>query len=168
MMLASVFSAQPYWYNKARALSVLAQKWQGTDPDSVQMLMLESIADQCPLEGGKGVYIARNILAEYRLGETEYDDLAKCTSVIPRLAKSENSKISVYPNPAQETFFVESSSVIEKVVVTDLSGKLIYKNDVPGHQIKISNQGWLPGVYLVATTLKDIDKAEIQKLIIIP
>ena len=57
--------------------------------------------------------------------------------------------------------------MIEKVVVTDLSGKLIYKNDVPGHQIKISNQGWIPGVYLVATTLKDVDKAEIQKLIII-
>ncbi|MBK8079168.1 MAG: T9SS type A sorting domain-containing protein [Saprospiraceae bacterium] len=93
--------------------------------------MLEEIANQCPLEGGKGVYMARGILAEYSLEETLYDDLAKCTPVTPRVARILNSKISVYPNPSQETFFVKSSSLIEKVVVTDLSGKLIYKNKIP-------------------------------------
>ena len=112
MMLSSVSTTQPYWYNKARALSVLAQKWQGTDPDSVQMLMLESIADQCPLEGGKGVYIARNILAEYRLGETEYDDLAKCAVVTPRSESLEEHIVSVYPNPGKDKFNISSLSEI--------------------------------------------------------
>ncbi|MBK6362187.1 MAG: T9SS type A sorting domain-containing protein [Saprospiraceae bacterium] len=148
MILFSVFFTQTYWYNKARVLEVLVKKWQGEDPDSAEMVMLEEIANQCPLEGGKGVYMARGILAEYSLEETLYDDLAKCTPVTPRVARILNSKISVYPNPSQETFFVKSSSLIEKVVVTDLSGKLIYKNKIPGHQIKISNQGWLLGVFL--------------------
>jgi hypothetical protein len=55
MMLAYVFSAQPYWYNKARALSILAQKWQGTDPDSVQML--EPTATFFKSKGGTGKFI---------------------------------------------------------------------------------------------------------------
>ena len=54
MMLVSVFSTQPYWYNKARALSVLAQKWQGSDPDFVQML--ESIYTFFKSKGGIGKF----------------------------------------------------------------------------------------------------------------
>jgi hypothetical protein len=54
MMLSCVFSAQPYWYNKARFLTVLAQKWQGTDPDSVQML--ESIYTFFKSKGGIGKF----------------------------------------------------------------------------------------------------------------
>jgi hypothetical protein len=55
MMLVSVFTTQPYWYNKARFLSVLAQKWQGMDPDSVQML--ESIYILFKSKGGTGKFI---------------------------------------------------------------------------------------------------------------
>jgi hypothetical protein len=54
-MLSSVSSTQPYLYNKARFLSVLAQKWQGTDPDSVQML--EPTATFFKSKGGTGKFI---------------------------------------------------------------------------------------------------------------
>jgi hypothetical protein len=51
MILSSVSSTQLYWYNKARFLEVFIKKWQGQDPDSAEMVMMEEIANQCPLEG---------------------------------------------------------------------------------------------------------------------
>ena len=163
MMLASVFSAPPYWYNKARALSVLAQKWQGTDPDSVQMLMLESIADQCPLEGGKGVYIARNILAEYQLGETEYDDLAKCAVVTPRSESSEEHIVSVYPNPGKDKFNISSPSPINHLFITDYTGKVMLSKECNHTMVEVVTEGWPAGIYMVKVKTENRDNSEVKK-----
>jgi hypothetical protein len=168
MMLSSVFYTQPYWYNKARFLSVLAQKWQGSDPDSVQMLMLESIADQCPLEGGKGVYIARNILAEYRLGETEYDDLAKCAVVTPRSESSEEHIVSVYPNPGKDKFNISSLSLINHIIITDYTGKVMLSKECNHTMVEVLTQGWPAGIYLVKVKTENRDNSVVKKIIIIP
>ena len=168
-MSVSVFSTQPYWYNKARALSVLAQKWQGMDPDSVQMLMLESIADQCSLEGGKGVYIARNILAEYQLGETEYDDLAKCAVVTPRSESSEEHIVSVYPNPTNDHLFImapENSRSEYTITLHDVLGNEVQRQQFSGKETNFS----MPltninnGLYIL--TIKDGNKSLlVQKVV---
>lgn len=56
MMLSSFSTTQPYWYNKARVLEVLIKKWQGEDPDSVQML--EPTAIFFKSKRGTGKFIA--------------------------------------------------------------------------------------------------------------
>jgi hypothetical protein len=167
MMLSSVFSTQPYWYNKARFLSVLAQKWQGTDLDSVQMLMLESkgglnvisqaewdeirvIADKCPLTDGQAVYEAMSLL---HLLEEEVEIHEDCAPSVPRTAlKSTPELVKMYPNPGKGLFTFEIPKKIEadQCVILDVTGRTIkqfsVQKNVESFQVDLSSVK--PGVYL--------------------
>jgi hypothetical protein len=157
-----------FWYNKARTLSVLAQKWQGVDPDSSQMVMLEEIANQCPLEGGKGVYMARGILAEYSLEETEYDDLAKCDLVTPRSESSQENFVSVYPNPGKDKFNISAASPITHLFITDFAGKVLLSKEYNQTMVEVITEGWPAGIYMVKVKTENRDISEVKKIIIIP
>lgn len=162
-------STQPYRYNKASVLSVLAQKWTGVDPDSSQMVMLEDIANQCPLQGGKGVYMARGILSEYSLEKVVYDDLAKCDTLIPRTTKHSASSFHIYPNPANEAFTVESDSPLLSVSVVDMRGGLMYQTkEINDKRARITTQNWPAGVYIIHVQIKDGQDFESKKLIVVP
>ncbi|MBP6693711.1 MAG: T9SS type A sorting domain-containing protein [Saprospiraceae bacterium] len=168
MILSSVSSTQPYWYNKARVLEVLVKKWQGEDPDSAEMLMLEDMANLCPFEGGKGVYMARGILSEYILEEVIYDDLAKCDSLIPRTVKHKTASFQIYPNPTQHEFILESNRQMETVAVWNTAGKLMYHSEVNDKTSRIATQDWPAGVYIIQVKFKNENGFESKKVIVIP
>ncbi|MBP6693713.1 MAG: T9SS type A sorting domain-containing protein [Saprospiraceae bacterium] len=166
--LTQVSNTQPYWYNKARVLEVLVKKWQGQDPDSAEMVMLEEIANQCPLEGGKGVYMARGILAEYSLEETLYDDLTKCTPVTPRAESAKEHFISIYPNPGKDKFNISSPSPISHLFITDYTGRVMLSKECNHTMVEVLTEGWPAGIYLVKVKTENRDNSVVKKIIIIP
>ncbi|HKR04824.1 MAG TPA: T9SS type A sorting domain-containing protein [Bacteroidia bacterium] len=94
---------------------------------------LQSIAEQCPFEGGRSVYTARAILALIGL-EEEYDDETACTGS-PRLASNQSHgyndflHVSVIPNPARDNVTIkyhlkkDEGGILE---LKDLAGRLIF------------------------------------------
>ncbi|MEO0311181.1 MAG: Secretion system C-terminal sorting domain [Bacteroidota bacterium] len=91
------------------------------------------IAHQCPLSGGKSVYLARTLYYKLHPGEL-YDDEAICLQedIIFRKANPFtrfNNKLTVFPNPTTGIITVTASNaVIEgSVIVYDIAGKAIFK-----------------------------------------
>lgn len=75
-------------------------------------------------------------------------------------------KISIYPNPSSEFVNLRSTSVIEKVQLTDFSGKLLYSAEVDSPEHKINIESISSGVYILQITDKEgiqIKKIQINK-----
>lgn len=78
-----------------------------------------------------------------------------------------STDLKVYPNPVKDNFYVESTSEINEVVLTDNSGKIVFQQKVFGERmIKISSLTALPkGIYyLRLRTDKEILDRKILKL----
>lgn len=58
-----------------------------------------------------------------------------------------NSKVSIYPNPSNGEINIKSETLIDKIKVTDLLGKIVYESN-PSKKNEIINIK-LPGVYFV-------------------
>jgi hypothetical protein len=54
-----------------------------------------------------------------------------------------STRLSVYPNPANETLRIYGANTIQQVVVRDLNGKIVYSTDASwsGSSINISTLG---------------------------
>lgn len=166
--LAMVSSNEAYWYNKAKTLEVLIKKWQGIHPDSSTMTTLQSIANLCPLAGGKGVYIARGILSEYLLEDIIYDDLGKCDTILPRTTSSTGYSFTLYPNPANGEFVIESTVQIENIRILDIKGSLMYQSSANDKKVKVSAQNLSEGLYIVEVKFINDPISVSKKLVITP
>jgi len=76
------------------------------EPDSLQKVYLEQIANQCPFAGGEAVYQARALLSD----TVAYDDEVLCDTSSQRLLKPEIQPplaYRLYPNPSNGYTIVE-------------------------------------------------------------
>ena len=56
---------------------------------------------------------------------------------------------SVYPNPTHDNFMVDNLSGTERIVITDLTGRVIHEVKAANDRVFIEASGWKAGVYLV-------------------
>ncbi len=108
--------------------------------ETTQLSTLQAIAAQCPLAGGRGVYLAREILAQTH--HTYYDDDAICEAVGIIMMQGEAQQtaqgdrldaqketgigVSLYPNPARDevTIVLENNrGSITQITFSDALGR---------------------------------------------
>lgn len=67
--------------------------------------------------------------------------------------KEENVAFTIYPNPARASFRVESSLVMDKILLYDLNGRII--DTLPVNDIQITLSAVLSGTYLVKVVFEN-------------
>ncbi len=72
------------------------------------------------------------------------------------VAELDESTISIYPNPAQKFFHVETSVNIDKIEVIDALGKIVLELEKPAKSQKINAEKWEKGTYFIRLTKGDI------------
>ncbi len=87
------------------------------------------------------------------------DEITFSSTGVSELA---NSNISIYPNPAQD-FVVLKSDDNSEVIISDLSGKVVYRNVLNSSLERINISSFRTGVYIV--TVKNNSSVYTQKLI---
>lgn len=132
------------------------------DFNTSQLEILKNISYQCPLAGGNAVFKAR---ALYSLagGQNYYNDRAICNQAGIELrmnVEKQNSKLKIYPNPANERLIIEymienSSSGVFKLY--NSSGQLIYERKISGNSnlLEINTTNLKQGLYQFSFMVKD-------------
>ncbi len=76
------------------------------------------------------------------------DSVMRCPGGVPNISKS-NDETSVFPNPASIELTIEKDLPITSVAISNLVGKLMFKNDYNSKNVQI-NVGSLPaGIYFI-------------------
>ncbi len=57
--------------------------------------------------------------------------------------------LKIYPNPANERFYVEHSNAIRRIQIFNIFGQLIDELEVSGRTTEINSQAYNPGIYIV-------------------
>lgn len=60
------------------------------------------------------------------------------------------TEIKVYPNPANSWVRIESSTVLGRITLTDMSGRRIRDLDISDHSYTLDLAGFQPGIYLLS------------------
>jgi hypothetical protein len=63
--------------------------------------------------------------------------------------KLENQNLSIYPNPAKDKISIYSDSTVEKVLVYNIFGKLVYKSSKDSKNLTVDISNFSKGIYLV-------------------
>lgn len=131
---------------------------------------VRTIAQKCPLTSGQAVYEAQSlmkILGEYYTSDVDVD------CVPPKLRSVENaietSKLNVHPNPSEGlfTFELPKDVQVDKIIITDISGRFVTQINVDNRKIftiNLSDQN--PGVYLYKATHGSVKVAQGKMIII--
>lgn len=131
-----------------------------TSLDSTELTQLENIANQCPLEGGQGVFVARSILVQ--LGNYEFDDRNLCEILEERGSKAQTKEFvaGFYPNPAlnEITFIIPNEKDCQSVRLLSTIGQEIFKiaKPVNGQNMKIGQL--VTGIYFLEYQYADSSK----------
>ncbi|MFT4664064.1 MAG: hypothetical protein ACI8YQ_002263 [Polaribacter sp.] len=99
----------------------------GLEPDSVQLVDLEAIANQCPLAGGEAVYHARALVQG-----GYYDDEALCAAANQNseMEKEEQAvTFSIFPNPSNGKFSLLLPADVKAVTISNTMGQVIQRWD---------------------------------------
>ena len=105
-------------------------------PDSLQILTLQAIANQCPLEGGTAVYRARALLQS-----NNYDDAMLCANANTNDAGKQvglESSFSLYPNPSNGNITLILPGGEQTIRITNALGQLVHEwenIEITGHWI---------------------------------
>ena len=85
-------------------------------------------------------YIFRNIRANHTI------------HVQTTLGTKELSKntVTIYPNPAHQSLYIETDSEFETIRITNLPGQVIYRDIIRNHPINIDIQNYTPGIYFIS------------------
>ncbi|TAF46877.1 MAG: T9SS C-terminal target domain-containing protein, partial [Sphingobacteriales bacterium] len=89
------------------------------------------------------------------IGSVKEDDLSKQTT--------DESAISIYPNPASNSFNVATAGGV-KIAITTLDGKLIKSISAKDKLTTIDSSKWNPGVYII--NVQTENQSTIKKLVI--
>ena len=74
------------------------------------------------------------------------------------------NEISIYPNPANGVFTIESANM-SRVTVHNLIGQMVYDTTTDGKRINIDANAWNSGVYMV--TITDRQGASVTRKIVV-
>lgn len=82
------------------------------------------------------------------LGEVIFDPIGLC--VFLETENAVDAKVSIYPNPATSSVFVESDQPIERLEILDLNGRRVYSGqNVSSGVVKIDLANLASGFYLI-------------------
>jgi beta-glucanase (GH16 family) len=95
--------------------------------------------------------------------EIDYVRVYELQPLSSAVIDNQNVEISIYPNPSAGQFYVETPNVINKIVVYDLTGRILSKYNPFRTKESVSIQQ-SPGVYLVKVTGDNFEK--VNKVII--
>ena len=139
-------------------------------------LTLAEIAQQCPRQGGKAVYIARNFMRLFKV-QMEYNDELACSlnggarvNGIKSSTASINPKFTLIPNPATNIVALKNinSSLVKEIFITDAVGRVLQNHRIETSfnekQFDVSNLNG--GTYFFKIRLDD-DATENLKLLIV-
>ena len=71
-----------------------------------------------------------------------------CTYPYDAVEESEDSEISVYPNPGSNILSIRTALQNASIEIYDLSGKLIHKQEITDSVTSINAEGWAAGAYV--------------------
>ncbi len=131
-------------------------------------LMIDGVPDEYYIAGIGGPYWEAagfvNIfnyhkLMYYKKGDTEWGTPYNCDSLL--LSEKEvikaDSEISLFPNPANESFFIEVNNpenLPAKLIVTDLVGNIVIAEQIARFKTEVNCRNLLSGMYLYQLVLK--------------
>lgn len=79
-----------------------------------------------------------------------------CSCDPTNVDENEAAELSVYPNPSEGTFFINSTAPVRRVEIYDLSGKRVHDEVIANNQKKARISANLPqGVYVIKGILND-------------
>lgn len=106
--------------------------------DTTSRLVINEVASQCPLTGGRAVYTARNLQSSYQQPDWSNDN---CLTVGPRFAQTENqsglshNNLQLSPVPATDRLEIKTGTISDTftlpVVIYDLSGRIVFETILP-------------------------------------
>ena len=120
---------------------------------------LISLANECPISGGKAVFISRALLNSIDL-DAYWDDDDRCVSGVDYRRTNnastnsiEKKEIVIYPNPAKNILFIAMDNVNETIayIIRDITGKTEIKNDVniDSGPISVDISNLSEGIYVI-------------------
>ena len=63
--------------------------------------------------------------------------------------------VDIYPNPANDVLTVTTGNVIHSIMITNLTGQVIYNNEINSGQVNINTSGFDNGIYLLTVHTKN-------------
>ena len=135
--------------NQVKVLRILAAQYYRDVLLSAEIIELEDVAAQCPLKGGDAVYMARGVLDMHMI-TTEYDDSNLCQTVEQRSDALRVATMSISPNPSSGDFIITAPDKIDKIVVSDINGRIVNTiNNVSDITYTLDGQTLIPGIYVI-------------------
>ena len=148
--------------------------------DSLQAATLFTIAKECPLSGGRSVFIARTMLNRLLNTSIVFQDSCVVDSMEDHRArkimsnsefKSPRQQFELYPNPNSGNMILEYSIAANenaRLVLYDMLGQEIYNHVLSPNQQKIGIQTNLPnGVFLYSIISTENGILKTGKVVII-
>lgn len=80
--------------------------------------------------------------------------ICKCDAYPASAKKTSLSQISVYPNPAKNTLYIQANSEIKNIQIVDLQGKILQKIHNNQTTAKINTSSYSKGIYVVQCKLE--------------
>ena len=126
-----------------------------------------------PLPGGLvltgGIYErsdgSLNTLSQYGGLDLFLGVLAPWTTSIPSLQM--NTGIKIFPNPAHQQVTVNTIEIgNHNVIITDMLGRLVYRNKFNGQAFNIEVNDWIAGIYYVQL-ISESGFKEVQKFMVL-
>lgn len=137
---------------------VLSSIQSGNYPSfsNAQIQDLEAIAGTCGLEGGRGVYWARELL---RKSNGFYNDDILCLPPPAPLATEDNAKsiISIYPNPVENTIYLNLPKFDGKMdyTITNAVGVIVARGFISQNTINVNEL--MNGLYILNLNSNQLD-----------
>ncbi|NUO03041.1 MAG: T9SS type A sorting domain-containing protein, partial [Saprospiraceae bacterium] len=139
-----------------------------------QQSSLKTIAGQCPLSGGIGVYQARSLYA--LIERVYYDDEQSCAVAQQQMqapqmqpSSNRNAHFKTYPNPNTGTFTFEYNLEHEAILLLcDLAGRVVYEQTLAsGKNSTLFASGQLRAGMYVLKVFTEAASLHTEKIIII-
>jgi hypothetical protein len=112
-----------------------------------QVELLNDLANQCPFSAGYAVYNARAILKSINLN-AEFNNV--CETVTRQFDQDKEEKplfVSLYPNPASNSFTIRTASQVGVLKIYNALGELIINRSINTSESVISLEGISDGIY---------------------
>jgi uncharacterized delta-60 repeat protein len=89
--------------------------------------------------------------------EGNCEETSACQAITTLLIHDADQKsLTLYPNPATNVIYIANGLIGSSLVVTDLSGRIVYNATLSSDLEMISTENWSNGLYLIQTELNGV------------
>ncbi|MDG1347954.1 MAG: T9SS type A sorting domain-containing protein [Crocinitomicaceae bacterium] len=72
-----------------------------------------------------------------------------CSGGTAAVSETERMSLELYPNPAQNNFFIQSEFLIDEIIIYDVMGSIVSKEITSSNVIDVDVTNFVSGVYLI-------------------